>query len=70
MTNGRRNEGQRPVRADSGTGIILEFVGEGPCALRGRSGRIYHVHGPGDLVLAHPDDVEEMVRRSDFTPVR
>jgi hypothetical protein len=59
---------RRPVRIDRGTGIILEFVGEGSFALRGpRSGRTYHVDATGDLVLAHPDDVEEMLRRRDFT---
>ena len=69
MTSPRPNTTLRPVRVDRGTGIILEFVGEGSFAMRGpRSGRTYHVNATGDLVLAHPDDVEEMVRRRDFTP--
>ncbi len=59
--------GRRPARIDRGTGVMLEFVGEGAFALRGpRSGRTYHVTGTGDLLLAHPDDVEEMLRRCDF----
>ena len=58
---------RRPARVDRGTGVLLEFVGQGTLVLRGpRSGRTYQVAAPGDLVLAHPDDVEEMVRRCDF----
>lgn len=70
MTHARWEAARCPAR-DRGTGVILEFVGEGSFALRGsRSGRTYHVDAPGDLVLAHPDDVEEMLRRRDFTRAR
>jgi hypothetical protein len=71
VTHARREAARRPARVDRGTGVILEFVGEGSFALRGsRSGRTYHVDATGDLVLAHPDDVEEMLRRRDFTRAR
>ena len=64
----RPRASQRPVRIDRGTGVILKFVGQGTLALRGpRSGRTYQVAATGDLVLAHPDDVEDMLRRCDFT---
>ena len=67
MTHARGEAARSPVRVDRGTGVILEFVGEGSFALRGsRSGRTYHVGATGDLVLAHPDDVEEMLRLRAF----
>lgn len=54
---------RRPWRVDNGDGVTLTYVGSGGLVFRGpKSGRTYHVAAAGDLVFAHPDDVEGLLR--------